>query len=67
MLCGFRTKLSAFGDDFHQSRLLTRMTQSWSFSPDAHIPLQNKKKLARQHILLSPMVFGDAVSSRPNG
>jgi len=43
------------------------MTQSWSFSPDAHIPLQNKKKLARQHILLSPMVFGDAVSSRPNG
>jgi len=22
------------------------MTQSWSFSPGAHIPLKNKKKLA---------------------
>jgi hypothetical protein len=29
---------------FHQSRLLTRVTQSWSFSAGANIPLQNKKK-----------------------
>jgi hypothetical protein len=46
VLCGFRTKLSAFGDDFPPNRLLTRMTQSWSISPGAHIPLKNKKKLA---------------------
>jgi hypothetical protein len=32
---------------FHQRRLLTQMTQSWSFNPGANIPLQNKKKRAR--------------------
>jgi hypothetical protein len=35
-LCGFRFSIQS----------LTRMTQSWSFSPGKHIPLQNKKKLA---------------------
>jgi hypothetical protein len=39
--------LSALGDDFPPDLLLARMRQSWSFSPGAHITLQNKKKLAR--------------------
>src|SRR5882757_3719622 len=38
--------LSCVTSDFPSSRLLSRMTQSWSFSPGTHIPLQNKKKLA---------------------
>ena len=38
--------LSCVASDFPSSRLRTRTTQSWSFSPDAHIPLQNKEKLA---------------------
>ena len=38
--------LSCVASDFPSSRLRTRMTQSWSFSPGTHIPLQNKKKLA---------------------
>jgi hypothetical protein len=33
-LCGFR---------FSIQRLRIRMTQSWSFSPGTHIPLQNKR------------------------
>ena len=32
--------------DFPSKCLLTRTTQTWSFSPDTHILLKNKKKLA---------------------
>lgn len=39
LCCGFRTKLSAFGDDFLHICLLARMTHSGSFSPGAHIVL----------------------------
>jgi hypothetical protein len=39
--CGFETKLSAFATIF-QNRLRTRMTQSWNFSPVAHIALNAK-------------------------
>jgi hypothetical protein len=41
-----RLRIELRGFRFSSSRLRTRMTQSWSFCPDAHIPLQNKKKLA---------------------
>jgi len=63
-LCAPRL-LSCVASDSPSSRLRTRITQSWSFSPGTHIPLQNKKLAHPTRFERVTFAFGGQTPTNP--